>query len=50
MLCSMDNCIAKHSAIGLGTDAQRTTVNIHVDGVEKLLLSGVFLLISTTEE
>ena len=49
MLCSMDNRIAKHSAIGLGTDAQRTTVNIHVGGVEKLL-SGIFLLLSVTEE
>jgi hypothetical protein len=33
------------------TDTQRTTTNIHVGGVEKLLLSGVFfLLLSATEE
>jgi hypothetical protein len=46
----MDDRISKHSAKGLRTDAQRATVNIHVGGVEKLLLSGVFLLLSVTEE
>jgi hypothetical protein len=36
---------------GLRADAQRTTTNIHVDGVKKLLLSSVFLLLlSATEE
>jgi len=46
----MDDHTGKHSAKGLRTDAQRTTANIHVGGVEKLLLSGVFLLLSATEE
>jgi hypothetical protein len=47
----MDDRTGKHSAKGLRTDAQRTTANIHVDGVEKLLLSSVFhLLLSATEE
>jgi len=47
----MDDHIGKHSAKGLRTDVQRTTANIHVVGVEKLLLSGVFLLLlSATEE
>ena len=51
MLCSMDNRTDKHSAKGLRTDAQRTMANIHVRGVEKLLLSNVFfLLIFVTEE
>jgi hypothetical protein len=45
----MDDRTGKHSAKGLRTDAQ-TTANIHVGGVAKLLLSGVFLLLSTTEE
>ena len=50
-LCSMNDRTGKHSVKGLRTDAQRTTANIHVGGVEKLLLSGVFiLLLSTTEE
>jgi hypothetical protein len=40
----------KHSTKGLKTDAQRTTANIRVGGVEKLLFSGVFLLLSATEE
>jgi hypothetical protein len=32
-------------------DAQQTTANIYVGGVEKLLLSGVFFLfLSATEE
>ena len=47
----MDDRIDKHSAKGLKTDAQRTTANIHLDGVKKLLLSGIFLLLlSATEE
>jgi hypothetical protein len=47
----MDNRTDKHSAKGMRTDTQRTTANIYVDGVEKLLLSGVFLLLlSATEE
>jgi len=47
----MDDRTGKQSAKGLRTDAQRTTANIHVGGVEKLLLFGVFLLlISATEE
>jgi hypothetical protein len=47
----MDNRTDKHSAEGLRTDAQRTTANIHVGEVKKLLLSGVLLLIlSATEE
>ena len=45
----MDDRTGKHSAKGLRTDAQRTTVNIHVGGVEKLLY-GVFLLLAATEE
>jgi len=49
-LCSMDDRIGKHSAKGLRTDAQRTTANTHVGEVEKLLLSGVFLLLSATEK
>jgi hypothetical protein len=48
----MDDYTGKHSTKGLRTDAQRTAVNIHVGGVEILLLSGVFLLLllSATEE
>ena len=48
----MDDSTGKHSAKGgLRTDVQQTTANIHVGGVEKLLLSGVFLLLlSATEE
>jgi hypothetical protein len=38
----MDDRTCKHLAKGLRTDAQRTTANVHVGGVEKLLLSGVF--------
>jgi hypothetical protein len=49
-LCSMDDRTGKYSAKGLRTDVQRTTANIHVGGVEKLLLYGVFLLLATTEE
>ena len=51
MLHSMDDRTDKHSAKILRTDTQRTAANIHVAGVEKLLLSGVFLLLlSATEE
>jgi hypothetical protein len=46
----MDDRIGKHSVKGLRTNTQRTMANIHVDGVEKLFLSGVFLLLSATEE
>ena len=47
----MDDRIGQHSAKGLRTYAQRTTANIHVGEVEKLLLSGVFLLfLAATEE
>jgi len=46
----MDYRTDKHSAKGLRTDAQRMTANIHVGKVEKLLLSGVFYLLSDTEE
>jgi len=46
----MDDRTGKHSAKGLRTDTQRTTANIHVNGVEKLLLSGVSLLFSATKE
>ena len=48
----MDDRTDKHSAKGgLRTDVQQTTTNVHVGGVEKLLLSGVFLLLlSDTEE
>jgi hypothetical protein len=50
-LCNMDDRTGKHSAKDIRTDAQRTTTNIYVGGVEKLLLSGVFLLLlSATEE
>jgi len=46
----MDDHIGKDSAKGLRIDAQRTTANIHVGGIEKLLLSGIFLFLSATEE
>jgi hypothetical protein len=46
----MDDRTGIQSAKGLRTDAQRTTTNIHIGGVEKLLLSCVFLLLSATEE
>jgi hypothetical protein len=45
----MDDRMGKHSAKGLKTDAQRTTANIHVGGVKKLLLC-VFLLLFATKE
>jgi hypothetical protein len=51
MLYSMDDRTGKHSANGLRTNAQRTTANIPVGGIEELLLSGIFvLLLSATEE
>jgi hypothetical protein len=47
----MNDSTGKHSAKGLRTYAQQTTANIHVGGVEKLLLSSVFLLLlSVTKE
>jgi hypothetical protein len=46
----MDDRTNKHSAKSLRTYAQQMTTNIHVGGVEKLLLSGVFLLLSATGE
>jgi hypothetical protein len=47
----MDDRTGKHSAKGLKIDAQRTTGNIPASGVEKLLLSCVFLfLLPATEE
>jgi hypothetical protein len=47
----MDDRTGKHSANGLRTNVQRTTANIPVGVIEKLLLSGVFLLLlSATEE
>jgi hypothetical protein len=47
----MDHRTGKHSAKGLRTDTQRTTANIHIGGVEKLLFSGVLLLLlSVTKE
>jgi hypothetical protein len=49
-LSSIDDRTGKHSAKGLRTDAQPTTVNIHVGEVEKLLLSGVFLLLVVATE
>jgi hypothetical protein len=47
----MDDHTYKHSANSLRTNAQRTTANIPVGGIEELLVSGVFLLLlSATEE
>jgi len=46
----MDDHTGKHSAKGLRTAAQRTTANIHVGGVEKLLSRVFLLLFSATEE
>jgi hypothetical protein len=47
----MDDRTGKHSANGLRTNAQRTTANIHIGGIDELLLSGFFLLLlSATEE
>ena len=50
-ICNMDDRTGKHSVKGLRTYAQRTTANIHVGEVEKLLIYDVFLLfLSSTEE
>jgi len=46
----MDDRTGKHSAKGLRTYAQRTMANIPAGGVEKILLSFVFLLLSATKE
>jgi hypothetical protein len=47
----MNDSTGKHSTKGLRIDAQQMTTNIQVGGVEKLLLSCVFLLfLSATEE
>jgi hypothetical protein len=46
----MDDRTDKYSAKGLRTDGHQMTANIHVGRVKKLLLSGVFLLLSATEE
>jgi hypothetical protein len=47
----MDDRTSKHLANGLRTNAQRTTANIPVGGIEELLLYGIFLLLlSATEE
>jgi hypothetical protein len=51
MLCSINDRIDKHLANDLRTNAQRTTANIPVDGIEDLLLFGVvILLLSATKE
>jgi hypothetical protein len=50
MLYSIDDRTGKHSANGLRTNAQRTMANIPVGGIEELLLSNVFLLVSATKE
>jgi hypothetical protein len=51
MTLHMDDCTSKHSAKGLRINAQRTMTNIPAGGVEKLLLSFVFLLLlSATKE
>jgi hypothetical protein len=42
----MDDRIGKHSVKDLRIDAQRTTINIHVGGVEKLLLFWCFYYFS----
>jgi hypothetical protein len=48
----MDDRTGKHSTNGLRTNAQRTTADISVGGIEELLLSSVFLflLLSAIEE
>jgi hypothetical protein len=46
----MDDRTVKHSAKGLRTDAQRTTVSNYLGGVKKFLLSGVFLLLFSVIE
>jgi len=50
MTIRMDDRTGKHSKKGLRTDAQRTTANISVGGVEKLLCCVFLLLSSATEE
>ena len=50
MMIHMDDRTDKHSAKALRIDAQRTMANILIGGVEKLLLSCVFLLLSVIEE
>jgi hypothetical protein len=49
MLCGTDDRTGKHSANALRTNIQRTTANIPVGGIEELLLSSVFLLVSAIE-
>jgi hypothetical protein len=52
MTIHMDDRTGKYLAKGLKTDAQQTTANILTGGVDKLLLSCVFLLLllSVTKE
>jgi hypothetical protein len=50
MTLHMDDHIGKHSAKGMRTYAQQMTANIPSGGVEKLLLSCVFLLLLSTIE
>jgi hypothetical protein len=50
MTIRMDDRTGKHLAKGLRTYAQRMTANILAGGVEELLLSCVFLLLSATKE
>jgi hypothetical protein len=50
MFCSMDHRISKHLVKDLKTNAQRTTANIHIDRVNKLVSSGFHLLLSATEK
>jgi hypothetical protein len=47
----MNDRTGKHFVKGQRIDIQQPTANIHVGGVDKLLLSDVFLLLlSATEE
>jgi hypothetical protein len=46
----MDDRTGKYLANGLRTNAQRITANIPIGGIKELLLFGVFLLVSVTEE
>jgi hypothetical protein len=46
----MDDRTGKHSANGLRTNVQRTTTNIHVSGIEKLLSGVFFLHVSATKK
>jgi len=50
MTLRMDDRTGRHLAKGLRMDAQRTTANIYVGEVEKLLSHVFLLLLSTTEE